>query len=219
MRDVSEIGAWAARDINDFGTSTIIFVGRDGSKTELHMDRACAKNIAFGADWLGEGEVLAEWLFVLPQHLQSLLQWADAAETQDAKHVTLTHNIKVSDDLPDKLVSRSYITDAGVKALLSHPDRHNWVKIVQQRHGEMVQVPVGWAHQVTNRKPCLKVAWDCYDPADLGTVFQLTSWLRNLGRLNLFVQDYLTVEVAAINLLEGFFLPRTPVAKFKRKCN
>ena len=46
--------------------------------------------------------------------------------------------------------------DLGVneKTLISH------VQIITQPHGEMITIPTGHAHQVVNKQPCMKIAWE-----------------------------------------------------------
>ena len=39
-------------------------------------------------------------------------------------------------------------------------DYRHKVVVIHQRHGEMVDVPPGWVHQVRNQNTCLKLAWD-----------------------------------------------------------
>ena len=34
------------------------------------------------------------------------------------------------------------------------------VQIITKAHGEMMTVPIGHAHQVVNKQPCIKLAWD-----------------------------------------------------------
>ena len=40
-----------------------------------------------------------------------------------------------------------------------------YVRIVWQHHNDVITVPPGWAHQVVNLKPCLKVAFDFASPS------------------------------------------------------
>ena len=42
-----------------------------------------------------------------------------------------------------------------------------------QMHGEMVRVPVGWAHAVDTLQPCVKVAWDLWLPEHAAHYFEV----------------------------------------------
>ena len=41
------------------------------------------------------------------------------------------------------------------------------VQVLYQPNGDMVHVPPGWPHQLLNLKPCVKLAWDYYDPVNM----------------------------------------------------
>ena len=45
---------------------------------------------------------------------------------------------------------------------------------IQQRHGQLVYVPPGWLHQVTNVAQCMKMAWELYDLEH--TAHYVASW-------------------------------------------
>ena len=43
-------------------------------------------------------------------------------------------------------------------------DMNQMVRLAQ-KPGDKIYVPPGWIHTVYTNLPCVKVAWDCYDPA------------------------------------------------------
>jgi oxalate decarboxylase/phosphoglucose isomerase-like protein (cupin superfamily) len=79
--------------------------------------------------------------------------------------------------------------------------RPNSLVIVKQRHGQVVYVPPGWAHQVTNEQPCLKVAWDYYDPNNFGKyalVHKMASRFFGVA----MSPDYVSINLVAMKALE-----------------
>ena len=48
-------------------------------------------------------------------------------------------------------------------------DGRDVVGVLNQRPGDIVLVPPGWPHAVSNALPCGKLAWDHYDPRQLAT--------------------------------------------------
>lgn len=48
-------------------------------------------------------------------------------------------------------------------------DGRDVVIVLNQGPGDIVMVPPGWPHAVSNVMPCCKLAWDHYDPRHLAT--------------------------------------------------
>ena len=95
-----------------------------------------------------------------------------------------------------------HVTHATLKAFqstLSH-HLHNNIVVLEQKGGDKVSVPVGWAHQVETHFPCLKMAWDYY--ASSNDLVQLARLQRNVPRWLLRAKDYAAVYRVAINYLE-----------------
>ena len=70
------------------------------------------------------------------------------------------HNCSLS--LPQLYEMQRHFIEAGKPAL----------QIYQQFHGDVVRVPPGRIHCVRNTQPCLKLAWELYDPVNFGLYFE-----------------------------------------------
>ena len=55
----------------------------------------------------------------------------------------------------------------------------DYVHIISQCHGDMIMIPPGWLHQVVNKLPCIKLAWDFYTLE--GLVKYVSSW-QHIGQ-------------------------------------
>ena len=62
------------------------------------------------------------------------------------------------------------------------------VQVLYQHNGDMVHVPNGWPHQLLNLKPCVKLAWDYYDPVNMARY--ALSWLYIRGKYMPRSDDY-----------------------------
>ncbi len=94
------------------------------------------------------GTVLSVWALYNPIVMDRVNAWI---KTHKRKQRGLGARLVLSED--DLKHMRD---DLGVdqKTQISH------VQIITQAHGEMITVPTGHAHQVVNKQPCIKLAWD-----------------------------------------------------------
>lgn len=110
----------------------------------------------FRADFVKYGmqadlhKVLAVWIFLHPTIAMKALAWLringypNGFETTGKVHLSKQE----IQDLDEHLVV----------------DEHGR-QYLEQRHGQLVEVPPGWIHQVTNLLECIKMAWDVYELA------------------------------------------------------
>ena len=101
------------------------------------------------------GNVLALWVFLHPTILRRVNVWLQAHGFKDG---LAGASARLKKQQLQKLRE-----DMGMIPGTSTP----YVAIVKQGHGEMVHVPAGWVHQVINMRPCIKMAWDVYQPKHL----------------------------------------------------
>ncbi len=125
-------------------TRTIIF-GKQDTTTAIHMDWSGAFNLAFEVtDKSGRSStsdkhtVVALWAFIHP------------------KALPLLNSALVDLEISEGTKVRTVLTPVEMRALQAKMGRssetgHYWLTIVEQRSGEIVQVPPGWAHCVYNK--------------------------------------------------------------------
>jgi hypothetical protein len=140
-----------ARGFTDSVRSCLILLGAVGMFTGLHIDWTEAYNIAFATCGENVGEVLAVWVFIHPSIIHQVSEWLKA-KTGKSFSDTSIH-------LTTELVSQLQAFANGIMPC------GGGVVVLNQCAGDMVYVPPGWVHQVTNALPCLKVAWDFYEDA------------------------------------------------------
>lgn len=90
-----------------------------------------------------------------------------------------------------------------VKLDLSLPQhrslRNEWkAEVVQQYHGQIVQVPAGWMHAVFNRRACLKVAWE-FAEMDKAWLYPTVSRLIGAYIGQRASEDYMPIYTCAFN--------------------
>ena len=123
--------------------------------SQLHLDPAWAINILFL--WTTETDHAATgpatWLIVAPRMFSEALNWWKA-KLEDRKAAEGADCSKVMDlDI--------------MTAMKEEIGKNGGVWVVEQNHGQVVQVPVGYAHAVTNRGRNMKIARDCVVPGQL----------------------------------------------------
>lgn len=90
--------------------------------------------------------MLAVWAFINPNHLSEVIDWTRRV-FPGSGGICGSSETRCSLSLP-QLATLS--THFGAEA----------VRVVEQRAGDLVYVPFGWAHQVINLRPCAKFAFD-----------------------------------------------------------
>jgi hypothetical protein len=204
----------AARGVNDIGRSTLIMLGGVGTGTGFHLDWTQASNVAFsvGAAAVAAGTVLAVWVFINPR----LVAEADAWVKQ---HVLTTKRKRVDGGYVDEHVAKwpegfaspadnrvhlkgddlqrflTYMCQLGVDRGINNP-----VVEVKQCPGQLVRVPAGWPHQVTNVSPNVKVAWDYYDPSNMHKYVQLQSIAAECFKGSM-AKDYMSFNMVLSSLV------------------
>ncbi|DBA96115.1 TPA: hypothetical protein ACH3X1_015671 [Trebouxia sp. C0004] len=139
--------------INDIYQSTLLLIGKADQGTGFHVDWTEAKNIAFACNQADLPKVLAVWIFLHPSIAMKALAW-----------------LRIN-GYPNgfETIGKVHLSEQEVQALDEHlgVDEHGRQYLVrlEQRHGQLVEIPPGWIHQVTNLVECLKMAWDVYELA------------------------------------------------------
>eukprot|EP00198_Chlamydomonas_reinhardtii_P009207 XP_001698544.1 predicted protein [Chlamydomonas reinhardtii] len=153
-----------------------------GGVSPMHLGPIRAFNMALAPSCLG-GEaantVLARWVFVSPAALGTALQLVydllQTAETASGvTHFVHLFHIQATGQ------NRPYFTDEGVAWLIEQGGLvvGRDILVLDQRHGDVVTVPPGWAHQVTNLKTCIKLAFDHHDLLEVAAHYELLHLVR-----------------------------------------
>ena len=123
----------------------------------------------------GDTDVLALWHFFDPVIVEPTSAWVQELQRLPA-------NRRQPGDPPaDKsgaqgLLDGITLTPNRLAELREHLERlgvlyndkyRARMHVVEQRHGQMVHVPAGYMHQVSNMKACTKMAFDIYNRANL----------------------------------------------------
>ncbi len=133
-------------------TSTLIF-GKEGKSSALHMDWSDAINLAIEvrdkspsnrATSEETAPIVAIWAFIHPKALDML--------NSALRDLKISNGTKI----------RTYLTPPAMKTLQARMGKcpetgHYWLTIREQRAGEIVHVPCGWAHAVYNVKVRIKI--------------------------------------------------------------
>ena len=198
----------AARGTNDIGMSTLIMLGGVGTSTGFHLDWTQACNVAFSVAEVAS-TVLAVWVFINPRLVEAADAWVKAhvlttkrkrgdgeeqvprwpkgfaSPASDRVHLK-------GDDLQAFL---AYMRQLGIERGINNP-----VVEVSQCPGQMVRVPAGWPHQVTNMSPNVKVAWDYYDPNNMHKYVQLQS-IASKSFKDSMARDYMSFNMVMSTLV------------------
>jgi hypothetical protein len=190
------------------GLNTLWLLGGLNTMTRLHVDRTEAWNVAFAISGHSRQPEapLAYWLFVAPAVVGA---WLDPY-------------LKQGQELPSgKVYSAGVgITESGTgksDILLTHQDMlriqadynlarmgrpdlpESGVLVMEQRHGQIMFVPPGWAHAVVNVQPCIKVARDLYNSMH----FPLYAIVARSSLRYLFSEDYMNLPTVALHYLRN----------------
>jgi hypothetical protein len=172
-------GPWTRSSVQIMLDSILFMVGRAGNGTPFHLDWANAINVAFAIteEHKTNATPLAMWSFIDPIVLatETLSQAMDTWCEQNLHkyHSTTEHkpnqrlfNQQVDRNPSNNLPTRPILTYNDMLALDTYLNDHSGVESrsyithILQRHGDVITVNVGWAHQVINLQPCVKYAFD-----------------------------------------------------------
>lgn len=190
------VGEWGQEDnlLADCGItlerSTLMLVGGKGTSTAFHVDWSQAKNGAVAivnkeggydkvkppcaappAIALGLGLtaaprpqdlVLARWTLIHPSAAKEACKWIQKQFKPSGGKAAWTS---------------AALSPAHVAELTGHLQA-NHIMVLEQRAGDIIHVAPGWAHQVENMAPCLKVAWDCVEPENLPLYVEVMRSIR-----------------------------------------
>ena len=123
---------------------------------------------------VSQDAVLAEWTFFNPavwSYVNEFVKTLQKANSKQRKAGDPTPagtgtdgyghegkgDIRLTSDRVQDL--RTYLAEMNV---LYNDKGVEMIVIIKQCHGDMVHVPAGYMHQVTNILPCVKIAWDQY---------------------------------------------------------
>lgn len=149
--------------------SVMIMVGGKGRGTGFHVDWTNAVNLAFGiGKEAADADALATWVFIKPvrESLEAVSNWLKG---------------DVSNLYPNGLVYPNLGDDQGTGSLPTLPlevierlqasaacAQH--VVVCTQKHGCLMNAPVGWPHCVLNHVPCIKIAFDYVKVEDMAKI-------------------------------------------------
>ena len=164
----------------------LVLVGAPGTGTGIHLDRTRAYNLAFrmaylhsdkscakvftdsvGYDQEAEGlpeNFYALWLFILPTAaaFSLIMQYINT----DSKFKKIKSKFTTA-GYKGFGISRALQSERGSSVILSRKDLENIASncgdacfITRQLDGQVMHVPIGFAHAVTNVRPCIKFALD-----------------------------------------------------------
>ena len=167
------------------------------------MDRSEAYNLLFSTDSSKPSEPLAQWVFISPDSIMQFGEWL-RTHRQDGTLVSWESSgqapLEVPRDNPfhgppdGTSPTRPLLTEAGIMSLQSVLGNNN-VVVVMQKHGDLVHVPPGWMHQVTNLGPCVKLAFVFLKPGSVGAYLEVYNLVQKHGLFRHFHTDYVGLQV------------------------
>ena len=105
-----------------------------------------------------QGAALARWIFVNPCCISRANEYAEREFERCPKGFDKC--TKDGRDTFDTFLSQSDVARLS-NFLGKDPNTgYAYVQTVYQHHGQVVNVPAGWLHQVENLQDCVKIAWD-----------------------------------------------------------
>lgn len=190
----------AARGVNDIGLSTLIILGGVGTGTGFHLDWTEAYNIAFSVGAAATDTVLAVWVFINPLLVGEADAWIKGTiKTSKRKH---SQSTQVSSRWPEGFASsaedRVHLKGDDLERFVEYMHSFatpNPVVMLEQKPGQLVHVPPGWVHQVTNMSPNVKVAWDYYDANNMHKYVELQHKLASRYFKGSMARDYMSFNM------------------------
>lgn len=101
--------------------------------------------------------------------------------------------VHLKDDELDAFVD--FLKGQGLAQRIENP-----VLQIEQTAGQLVYVPAGWVHQVTNFSPNVKVAWDCYTPGNFHKYSQLQHRIASSIFKQGMARDYMSSNMVLQDL-------------------
>lgn len=183
----------SCKGVTDVLKLTLILLGGLGTHTPFHLDYTQALNVAFSVGG-SSSDVLAVWVCIAPFAIHTADTWIKQQKKNKKAFIfpqgfATKGKVFLARPLLDTFI---YEMNANIP---------NSVVIVPQRHGQVVYVPPGWIHQVTNLQPCLKVAFDYYDPKHFGVYALVHELASKYFKLNMSI-DYAFFNLMMEDLLE-----------------
>ena len=191
----------AARGVNDIGLSTLIMLGGVGTGTGFHLDWTEAYNIAFsaGSAAVASDTVLAVWVFINPLLVGEADAWIKGTiKTSKRKHRQSTQVSRWPDGFASSAEDRVHLKGGDLERFMEYMhtlSTPNPVVILEQKPGQLVHVPPGWVHQVTNMSPNVKVAWDYYDASNMHKYVELQHKLASRYFKGSMARDYMSFNM------------------------
>lgn len=190
----------AARGVNDIGLSTLIMLGGVGTGTGFHLDWTEAYNIAFSVGAaVAADTVLAVWVFINPLCVGEADAWIKGTiKTSKRKHSQSTQPSRWPEGFASSADNRVHLKGGDLERFLEYMRSlatPNPVVILEQKPGQLVHVPPGWVHQVTNMSPNVKVAWDYYDASNMHKYTELQYKLASRYFKGSMARDYMSFNM------------------------
>jgi hypothetical protein len=184
------------KHITDKNRLTLVLLGGAGSGTGLHLDWTQAYNIALALASTGAGDVLAIWVGIAPCAVAAADAWLRSLKLEGSNQRLFPEGLRTKGRvrLDDNMVHQ-------LQLHLSNLHGSNSVVVLEQRHGQVVYMPPGWVHQVTNKEPCVKLAWDYYEPSNFGKYALVHDMAAKLFG-DAMADDYVSVHQVVEKILD-----------------
>jgi hypothetical protein len=177
----------------DMARAVLFMLGRKACGSGLHFDRTSAVNVAMRTDkGLSLDAPLAQWMFLHPRvfldedlllQLHAALVKMDVVKAGDVVEENIfayKRDAEYHESGALKRKKKPLLSLNQVEELRFALGEEN-VIILYQKHGQVVFVPPGYAHQVINLEDCMKMAFDFIDPKLLAEYAVV--WRRMICRL------------------------------------
>jgi hypothetical protein len=179
--------------------ATLVVLGCIGTSTQMHVDRSEAWNLAMAIIGRTKNieDTLAVWLMVSPVVLEFWLHdflqnsfsnkaaFPNGVMTAPFPHFTYEQMKEINTAYQEYVETGQFLDGKA-------PDKDG-IKLMEQKHGQAIYVPPGWAHAVYNLQPCLKVARDVYNSFH----FPLYACVAGGFTSNLLSDDYMNAAGVA----------------------
>jgi hypothetical protein len=170
-------GPWCGDTCQNKHDSMLMILGVKGCGTPFHLDWSNAVNVAFALSAGTMHTTLALWSFLHPSELsdKKLKGFFDEWCLKNLQKYCLEGEDTTDLRLFNQEVNKTPSKQQSRKPLLSMTDMAEFNTFlaskserpdfqftihVHQKHGEVMQVCVGWSHQVVNMEECMKYAFD-----------------------------------------------------------